>query len=581
MDFKVKFETDLSKLPIVSNSSMIKDNETYLQIVSEVLEAKNAPKKTSKDYRRLNRYDVIYANHEPKLVAARTDSDSVDLVIKYFVHNGEVFDILKALHEECGHGGIHKMEKAVQLKYANIARPIISLFLNHCETCLRKRSHPNKGVVVQPLLFKEINARAQVDLIDFQSSKDGDFKFVLNYQEHLSKFVCLRALKTKTAAEVAYHLIDIFCTFGAPSVLQSDNGREFVNSIINELKLMWPALKIVHGKPRHSQSQGSVERANRDVGNMIRAWMSDNKTTKWHDGLRFVQFQKNNSHHRGINQSPFEVMFGRKAALGVGTALPMAVANSLQTEEEIVTALTTSPSNPIATSSCHVQHACDEINIPSVSNEIATSSCHVQRACDEMNIPSVSNEIATSSCNHELVDENENTVSDSEESNEMRRKLRSCIDGNRKRAIQGLEKQAKKMKAGSEAKFGVIERGTTVTVPVPEVDRSKCNPRNIIGVVLEVVDGQFYRIGTKDGTLPQLFSRGQIAPSTKEFLAIENVPPESITIREANGKSSISGGQGFQKCSCTTKCTSNKCACRKKGVLCNSRCHSSLSCCNK
>lgn len=69
----------------------------------------------------------------------------------------------------------------------------------------------------------------QVDLIDMQSQRDGEYRFILNYQDHLTKFVCLRPLKTKTAEEVAYHLVDIFCDKGAPHILQSDNGREFSN----------------------------------------------------------------------------------------------------------------------------------------------------------------------------------------------------------------------------------------------------------------------------------------------------------------------------------------------------------------
>ena len=35
------------------------------------------------------------------------------------------------------------------------------------------------------------------------------------------------------------------------------------------------------------------------------------------------------------------------------------------------------------------------------------------------------------------------------------------------------------------------------------------------------------------------------------------------------------------KCSCNSKCSSNRCKCKKNGVLCNSRCHSSGSCDNK
>ena len=54
-----------------------------------------------------------------------------------------------------------------------------------------------------------------------------------------------------------------------PLILQSDNGTEFVNSFITELSAMWNGLKIVHGKPRHCESQGSVERANRDIEDML------------------------------------------------------------------------------------------------------------------------------------------------------------------------------------------------------------------------------------------------------------------------------------------------------------------------
>ena len=112
-----------------------------------------------------------------------------------------------------------------------------------------------------------------------QSQTDGEFKWILAYQDHLTKFVQLRATKSKRAAEVAHHLLDIFCIFGAPAILQSDNGREFANSIITELAAMWNGLKIVHGKPRHSQSQGSVERAiNRDIEDILFSWMEENCT---------------------------------------------------------------------------------------------------------------------------------------------------------------------------------------------------------------------------------------------------------------------------------------------------------------
>lgn len=72
-----------------------------------------------------------------------------------------------------------------------------------------------------------------------QSEPDNDYRFIMNYQDHLTKFTILRPLKTKTAEEVAYQLMDIFCLFGAPCILQSDNGREFTNKVIKNLADMW------------------------------------------------------------------------------------------------------------------------------------------------------------------------------------------------------------------------------------------------------------------------------------------------------------------------------------------------------
>lgn len=348
-----------------------------------------------------------------KLIVPTEDRNN----IKFYVHNGELFDILKNAHIETGHGGIHKMYEVIHRKYQNVQRKVIQSFLQHCEVCQRKKSFPKKGVVVKPLLFKEVGARAQVDLIDMQSCKDQDYNFILNYQEHLTKFVLLKPLKTKTAAEVAYVLIDLFCVFGTPAVLQSDNGREFVNSIINELSLLWPGLKIAHGKPRHSQSQGSVERSNRDVEDMLRAWMIDNNTTKWSEGLRFVKFQKNNSFHTGIKQSPYRAMFGREAKLGLkDSALPQEMLALFNTEEEIEELLNNSTSS-----------------LSSIPEEETIAETHesIKRS-------------------HEV-------------------------------AFQGLEKQAKRMKLASDAKFKPLERGMSVLLPVPDVDKSKADSRNLIG----------------------------------------------------------------------------------------------------
>ena len=158
----------------------------------------------------------------------------------------------------------------------------------------------------------------------------------MNYQNHLTKFTIFRPLKSKTAEEAAFQLMDIFCMFCAQFTLQSDNGREFANKIIQNLADMWPGMKPVHGKPRHFQSEGTVERSNQDIRDMVVAWMSDNNTITWSERLRFIQSKKNRVLHSDIKTSLYEAMFGTAQSIGLGDSpLTEDMYSSIETEEEL------------------------------------------------------------------------------------------------------------------------------------------------------------------------------------------------------------------------------------------------------
>ena len=95
-------------------------------------------------------------------------------------------------------------------------------------------------------------------------------------------------------------------------------------------------LKKVHDKPRHSESQGSVERANQHIANMLTTWMETNNTTKWSEGLRFVQAIKNRAYHEGIKCSPYEAMFGVSMKLGIASSVvPRNLISNITTEEDL------------------------------------------------------------------------------------------------------------------------------------------------------------------------------------------------------------------------------------------------------
>ena len=137
---------------------------------------------------------------------------------------------------------------------------MISLYNQLCIGCQKKGTKSGvKKVVVKPIISTEFMNRGQLDLMDFQTMPDGIYKWAGHYQDHHNKLSFLFALTSKCAREVALRLIDIFTFTGAPCILQMDNCREFVAQVITELKLICPGMTIVRGKPRHPQSQGSVE----------------------------------------------------------------------------------------------------------------------------------------------------------------------------------------------------------------------------------------------------------------------------------------------------------------------------------
>ena len=316
------------------NKRVLITRDEYFETVNELITSQETKVKSPRQYYLIKKYELLNCGDTQKLIRKRKDENSEPV---YFVFIEETFSILKRAHILTGHGGRDKMIKNLSQKYANITQESINLFKAGCIECQKKKRRPTtKGTVVRPILTKEFGTRSQVDLIDMQSMK-GRFSWIMVYQDHLTKFIVLRPLTSKRAAEVAYQLLDIFLLFGAPQILQSDNGSEFTAQVIEELKLLWPSLIMVHGKPRHPQSQGSVERANADIKDMLTAWLADNETTDWTVGLKFVQFYKNSSFHSGIKRTPFAALFGSDAKIGLTTSsLPHEIISRLEKEEDLL-----------------------------------------------------------------------------------------------------------------------------------------------------------------------------------------------------------------------------------------------------
>jgi len=105
-----------------------------------------------------------------------------------------------------------------------------------------------------------------------------------------------------------------------------------------------------------------------------------------------------------------------------------------------------------------------------------------------------------------------------------------------KAAREGLEEQAKEMKATSSKKFQKPTLGQNVRIKIPDIDRAKMDPRSIIAVVTDVKDEEFYELATKLSELKAVYTRNRFTLWKENFLDVEEVGTEEISVREVVNK---------------------------------------------
>jgi len=123
----------------------------------------------------------------------------------------------------------------------------------------------------------------------------------------------------------------------------------------------------------------------------------------------------------------------------------------------------------------------------------------------------------------------------------------------------------------SNSRLPAVDIGTNVVVRVPDLDRGRLAPRNVLAVVVDVSSSGLYLLGTKEGQLEQLCARNEFTTADSNFIEEHDVP--SCSLLSLWSASMIMSGskQGFVSCHCKRYCIDKKCKCRSK-------CHSNSSC---
>ncbi|KAL8610766.1 hypothetical protein ACOMHN_016749 [Nucella lapillus] len=233
------------------------------------------------------------------------------------VHADQLYEVTKQVHvDELKHAGYKKVMEFVQRHYYGITRAYIQTFCKTCPTCQLAQPQITKPPL-QPIIEGSFMARIQLDLIDMRHCPDGTYHYIAHFMDHFTKFHILFPLATKSADEVSKMFAErVLAYLGSPRIFHSDNGREFVNQVMHALLKVWNRdVTFVNGRPRHSQSQGLVERGNQEVEKKLASMkaeqgLDDAEDYPWSAWLPEIMFTLNSQRHETIKDTPYHLVFG-------------------------------------------------------------------------------------------------------------------------------------------------------------------------------------------------------------------------------------------------------------------------------
>ena len=218
-------------------------------------------------------------------------------------------EIIKKAHN-FGHFQFQSTYNRIKVKYfwKNMIKEIWRV-IRCCTTCQR---HQKIKPLSHPALALEVDSiydRIGLDLVLGLPQTAEGYIGILVITEYLSKYPYAVPIRSKTAEEIARHLLTFISMFGPPKIILTDQGREFCNSVVeNLISNIGVEHKVTSAyNPR---TDGQTERFNQTLIEALRKH-SETNPTNWHLWLPFVLMAYRSRVHSVTKMSPYELMFGR------------------------------------------------------------------------------------------------------------------------------------------------------------------------------------------------------------------------------------------------------------------------------
>jgi transposase InsO family protein len=152
-----------------------------------------------------------------------------------------------------------------------------------------------------------------MDIVGPLPTAQGNFMFIVVAVEYFTKWIEASPLATITSVTIRkFFWQQIICRFGVPRELTVDNGKQFdcqdFRGYCRSIRM-----KLRFASVYHPQSNGAVERANKEIFSAIKKCLFEQKKGKWADELSRVIWSHNITESRTTKFTPFRVLYGAEA----------------------------------------------------------------------------------------------------------------------------------------------------------------------------------------------------------------------------------------------------------------------------
>jgi transposase InsO family protein len=236
---------------------------------------------------------------------------NVDRIVPPEAYRSEILRVAHTI-PLAGHMGIRKTLDRITMHF--FWPGVRADVKNYCATCpqcqlVTRKMKADRAPLRPTEVICDPFRKIAIDIVGELPKSSSGYKYILTIVDYATRYpeaIPLRSINSKVIADA---LIQFFSRVGIPEELVSDQGSNFISTLMTQL---YESLGITKIKTSvyHPEGNGLVERFNGTLKAMLKKFAGEN-VRYWDKYLPYLLFSYREVPSESTGYSPFELMYGR------------------------------------------------------------------------------------------------------------------------------------------------------------------------------------------------------------------------------------------------------------------------------